>query len=259
MGSTDVVISEPTTFRITASNGWLKSIFVVPDFLCTAVAGKSVEIITPPTVFLWAEPAEVLIGEYTTIKWSSNNADTVFIKGIESSQLQVQQAGAWQVKIDKTKTFKIMSSNRAGTETRTLTVRPRIAEPPEPSPSPSPSPQPGDSPPQSPQPTQRKPLTCSEADTGHFGFTNTKRETVFTVTVYYREGEDLGRIITVPPGQTQYVYDFPAGRHNYLVTYRGQVPIVTFPPGAPTTLQDVIYLRGEIYVEQCKSGVLEIK
>jgi len=100
---------------------------------------------------------------------------------------------------------------------------------------------------------------CSEANTGNYGFTNTKKVTVFTVIVYYREGADSSRTITVPPGQTQYVYDFPAGRHNYMVTYRAQVPIMAFPPGAPTTEKDVAYLRGEINVEQCKSGILEIK
>jgi hypothetical protein len=100
---------------------------------------------------------------------------------------------------------------------------------------------------------------CSDADTGTYGFTNTKSETVFTVVLYYREGSDEGRTITVPPGQTQYVYDFPAGGHNYIVTYRAMVPIMSFPPGAPTMPQDVIYLRGEINVEQCKSGVMEIR
>jgi hypothetical protein len=100
---------------------------------------------------------------------------------------------------------------------------------------------------------------CSDADTGTYGFTNTKSEKVFTVILYYREGSDEGRTITVPPGQTQYVYDFPAGGHNYIVTYRAMVPIMSFPPGAPTMPQDVIYLRGEINVEQCKSGVMEIR
>lgn len=110
-----------------------------------------------------------------------------------------------------------------------------------------------------PQPNRRSPPTCSEANTGHYGFTNTKTVTVFTVTVYYREGSDLSRIITVRPGQTQYVYDFPAGGHSYLVTYRAQVPIMDFPPGAPTMEKDVLYQQGQIYVEQCKSGVLDIK
>jgi len=107
-----------------------------------------------------------------------------------------------------------------------------------------------------PQPNRRQPPTCNEANTGNYGF---KTVTVFTVIVYYREDSDSSRIITVRPGQTQYVYDFPAGRHNYVVTYRDQVPIMTFPPGAPTMEQDVIYQRGEIYVEQCKKGVLDIK
>jgi hypothetical protein len=98
-----------------------------------------------------------------------------------------------------------------------------------------------------------------EANTGDYGFTNTKTATMFTVIIYYREGSDANRTITVPPGQTRYVYDFPAGRHNYMVTYRAQVPIMPFPPGAPTMEQDVIYLRGTIYVEQGKSGVMEIK
>jgi len=106
--------------------------------------------------------------------------------------------------------------------------------------------------------THRRPA-CSDADTGTYGFTSTKSEPVFTVTLYYREGSDEGRTITVPPGQTQYVYDFPAGGHNYIVTYRAMVPIMTFPPGAPTMPQDVIYLRGEINVEQCKSGIMEIR
>lgn len=106
---------------------------------------------------------------------------------------------------------------------------------------------------------RRQPSTCSEANTGHYGFTNTKKETLFTVILYYREGSDAGRTITVPPGQTQYVYDFPVGGHNYIVTYRAQVPIMTFPPGAPTMPQDVIYLRGEVYVEQCKSPIMEIQ
>jgi hypothetical protein len=101
--------------------------------------------------------------------------------------------------------------------------------------------------------------TCAEANTGHYGFSNPKTVTRFTVIVYYREGSDSNRTIMVPPGQTQYVYDFPAGAHSYLVTYRAQVPIMPFPPGAPTMEQDVIYLRGQIYVEQCKSGVLEMK
>jgi hypothetical protein len=106
---------------------------------------------------------------------------------------------------------------------------------------------------------QSRTVTCSDSNTGKYGFTNTKSETVFTVILYYREESDEGRIITVPPGQTQYVYEFPAGAHNYIVTYRAMVPIMSFPPGAPTMPQDVIYLRGEIDVEQCKTGSMEIR
>lgn len=128
-GSKTVIIREPTQFRITATNGWLKSIFVVPDFLCSEVGSVAVEIIPPPIVKIWAEPAEVVIGEYTTIKWSSSNADQVFIKGIESSQLPVDQGGSQQVKIDKTKTFQIVGLNRADEKTDSFTVRARIPEP----------------------------------------------------------------------------------------------------------------------------------
>ncbi len=107
--------------------------------------------------------------------------------------------------------------------------------------------------------TARDEPSCSEANTGHYGFHNTKTVTVFTVVVYFREGSDDARTITVPPGETQLIYDFPAGRHNFVVSYRAQVPIMTFPPGAPTMPQDVLYRRGEIYVEPCKSGLLDIR
>jgi hypothetical protein len=108
-------------------------------------------------------------------------------------------------------------------------------------------------------PITRGRLLAANPTPGKYGFTNTKSETVFTVILYYREGSDEGRTITVPPGQTQYVYEFPAGAHNYIVTYRAMVPIMSFPPGAPTMPQDVIYLRGEINVEQCKTGSMEIR
>jgi TolB-like protein len=100
---------------------------------------------------------------------------------------------------------------------------------------------------------------CGEKSTGHYGFTNTKKVTIFTVVVYFKDGSDQNRTITVQPGQTQYIYDFPAGPHNYLVSYRAQVPIMPFPPGAPTMEKDVIYLQGQLYVEPCKSVSLEIK
>jgi len=101
--------------------------------------------------------------------------------------------------------------------------------------------------------------TCKERNTGHYGFANPKTVTRLTVILYYREGSAENRTIIVPPGQTQFVYDFPAGARNYLVTYRAQVPIMPFPPGAPTIEQDVIHLRGQIYVEQCKTGTLDMK
>lgn len=101
--------------------------------------------------------------------------------------------------------------------------------------------------------------TCSEGNTGHFGFANTKTTTRFTVVVYLRQGSDSNRTITVPPRDTQFVYDFPAGAHSYMVTYRAQVPIMPFPPGAPTMERDVIYQQGQVYVEQCKSKILELK
>jgi hypothetical protein len=100
---------------------------------------------------------------------------------------------------------------------------------------------------------------CREKNTGNFGFTNTKTVTRFTVTVYVRGGSEANRTVIVLPGQTQYIYDFPAGAHNYLITYRAQVPIMSFPPGAPTMEQDVVYLRGQIYVEQCGSTTLKIR
>ena len=100
--------------------------------------------------------------------------------------------------------------------------------------------------------------SCSEANTGHYAFINRHSATSYSVTLFYRHDSDEGRTITVLPGETQYLYDFPAGGHRYVVTYRAQVPIMSFPPGAPTMPQDVIYRRGEIYVEQCKTGVLNI-
>jgi len=104
---------------------------------------------------------------------------------------------------------------------------------------------------------QRQP-TCSESNTGNYGFTNSK-EASFKVTVYYKEGSEESRSLIVTPGQTQYVYDFPVGRHNYAVIVRALVPIMSFPPGAPTMPRDLIYQQGEIYVKQCESEVLNIK
>jgi hypothetical protein len=122
------------------------------------------------------------------------------------------------------------------------------------------SPPPATSAVESPPPAQDTPRSpaCVTADTGSYGFVNTDPRTPFAVTLYYREGSDEGRRLTLLPGQTGHVYDFPVGGHPYLITYRAQVPIMSFPPGAPTMPQDVIHSRGEIYVEQCKSGSLEI-
>ena len=128
-GSRSATIEGPTTFSITATSGWLKFIFAGADFFCTAVKEIPLEILPPPTVKVWAEPAEVFIGEYTTINWSTNDADRVFIKGIESGRLPVDRHGFRQVKIEKTKTFQIVGSNRAGETTAPFTVHARIPEP----------------------------------------------------------------------------------------------------------------------------------
>jgi hypothetical protein len=106
--------------------------------------------------------------------------------------------------------------------------------------------------------TTRK-SNCSDASTGNYSFINTRADITYKVTVYYKLGSDENRELIIPPGQTGHLYDFPAGTHNYLVTYRALVPIMTFPPGAPTMPQDVIYLKGEIYLDECKSGLFEIK
>lgn len=101
--------------------------------------------------------------------------------------------------------------------------------------------------------------SCSEASTGGYDFANTKPDITYKVTVYYKLGSDENRELIIPPGQTGHLYEFPSGSHNYLVTYRALVPIMSFPPGAPTMPQDVIYMRGELYIEECKTGSLEIK
>ncbi len=100
---------------------------------------------------------------------------------------------------------------------------------------------------------------CKKNNTGDYCFTNTMTKTPFTVIVYYRENSNAGRTMTVQAGQTQCFNNFPAGPHNYTITYKAQVPIMKFPPGAPTMEQDVIYLQGQINVEQCKSKTFVIK
>lgn len=100
---------------------------------------------------------------------------------------------------------------------------------------------------------------CKKNNTGDYCFTSTSRKTQFTVTTYLQEGSNAGRTMTLQPLQTQCFYDFPAGPHNYVVTYRAQVPIMSFPPGAPTTEQNVIYLQGQIKIEQCNSKTFVIK
>ncbi|MBM3712586.1 MAG: hypothetical protein FJW56_04010 [Actinobacteria bacterium] len=104
-----------------------------------------------------------------------------------------------------------------------------------------------------------KDQNCKEKNTGDYCFTNPSRYTPFTVTIYYRRGSDAGRTMIVQPLQTQCFYDFPAGSYNYIITFRGKVPIMDFPPGAPTIEKDIIYYQGEILVEQCKSKTFIIK
>lgn len=101
--------------------------------------------------------------------------------------------------------------------------------------------------------------TCEDAKTGHYAFKNVKADRDFSAVLDYDGDNEARRSILVPAGETQYFYDVAAGRHKYIVTYRAMVPIMTFPPGAPTMPQDVIYRQGEILVEQCQSGLIEIR
>jgi len=103
-----------------------------------------------------------------------------------------------------------------------------------------------------------KNLNCKETNTGDYCFINTKTKTSFKI-VYFQEDSKTKRRITVQPGQTQCIYDIPAGPYNYIITYKARVPIMPFPPGAPTTVENVTYLQGQIYVEKCKSINFEIK
>jgi hypothetical protein len=101
--------------------------------------------------------------------------------------------------------------------------------------------------------------TCADAKTGHYAFKNVKADRDFSAVLDYDGDNEARRSILIPSGETQYFYDIAAGRHKYIVTYRAMVPIMSFPPGAPTMPQDVIYRQGEIMVEQCQSGLIEIR
>ena len=100
---------------------------------------------------------------------------------------------------------------------------------------------------------------CKEKNTGDYCFINTKRKTSFTIAYSQTDSKNKMREIIVQPGQTQCIYGIPAGPYNYKITYKARVPIMEFPPGAPTMIKKLTYLKGQIYVEKCKSINFEIK
>jgi hypothetical protein len=124
-GSRTVRINERKTFVVRASISWLS---VLPDFLTTAVESKTVVIQTSPSVRFWAEPPEVLIGEYASLRWETDGAARVLLKGVESGPLPVEPVGSRQAKMIQTKTFQIVASNRAGQKSQEVTVTVRTPE-----------------------------------------------------------------------------------------------------------------------------------
>jgi hypothetical protein len=124
-GRRRVRITETRTFTLRASRGWAKALGL-PEFISTGVDSKTITILHPPEVRIWAEPPEVVTGQYVTLKWEANGADTVLIEGIESGPLQVERSGSRQVKLAASKRFEIRASNQAGTNKDTVTVTARF-------------------------------------------------------------------------------------------------------------------------------------
>lgn len=141
--------------------------------------------------------------------------------------------------------------------------RPMVAPPiSEPSGSDSAGPKPGDSETRTKVTVQPDPTpapACIAANTGNFGFINSKTIRTLKVLVYESDGSQSPRQLKLALGQIDYVRDFPAGTHRYVVTYRRQAPRSSFSRSVPMTVEDFTVKEGQIFVEQCKSGFMELE
>jgi len=99
---------------------------------------------------------------------------------------------------------------------------------------------------------------CSSMNTGTYEFKNNSSDTTFKVVMYYAAGSDASEAVTIRPGGAETLHAFPAGSHNFRVTYVGRVPFMSFPPGAPLIEKELLWSEGQLLVEQCKSKAYEI-
>jgi RHS repeat-associated protein len=107
-GSTTVSPTETTTYTITATGSG-----------GSATDSVTVTVIYPPTVSLSADPDTIVLGESSTLSWSSTHADTCVIEpGVGS----VDVNGAIAVSPTETTTYTITATGLGGTATDTVTV-----------------------------------------------------------------------------------------------------------------------------------------
>jgi len=107
-GSITVSPTETTTYTITATGP-----------AGTATDSATVTVIYPPTVTISADPSTILVGQSSTLTWSSTNADSVSIdQGIGSVDL----SGTTMVSPSETTTYTITATGPGGTATDSVTV-----------------------------------------------------------------------------------------------------------------------------------------
>ena len=92
---------------------------------------------------------------------------------------------------------------------------------------------------------------CRQDNTGDYCFTNTTKLNL-TIQLEVRNQSAL----TVDPGQTQCFYNLTGGAYEYSIyeTRYGKGPYYV-PPG----VRAPYYINGQVYIEQCKSKIFNIK
>ncbi|MBN1843576.1 MAG: hypothetical protein JW883_15015, partial [Deltaproteobacteria bacterium] len=107
-GSTSVSPTETTTYTITATG-----------LVGTATDIVTVTVLYPPTVNISANPETILLGESSTLTWSSTHADACVIEPDVGS---VDPTGSITVSPTETTTYTITATGPGGTATASVTV-----------------------------------------------------------------------------------------------------------------------------------------
>lgn len=99
---------------------------------------------------------------------------------------------------------------------------------------------------------------CKEKVTGDYCFFHSGKDTTFYITLVEEKKGGKNKEITLVPGQTQCLYELPAGVYSYKISFKGRAKSPVYIPGMDYT-EYYTKSYGQVTVEQCRSKTFTIK